>query len=151
MARRPVEDCDFTVRDSWAVVTLGDLHMEDDMTTHELAREDCIHALKDLSIVASPLQAGAMSSRMTLKAVVEQLHDKQAGDLSAAQLEILLTHKREGDICQSYLVSLGDLGRKEYVRLYIKSRHFKESSLQRFFIPEIHSALVDSQHSARTR
>lgn len=35
---------------SFNLVVLGDLHMEDDMTCHEEVREDCITALKNLSV-----------------------------------------------------------------------------------------------------
>ena len=108
-------ECDFSVRDSWAVLTVGDLHMEDDMTLHEQARDDCMNALKKLSIMAVPLGLTAVSrpTNLALPTVVEQLWQKQASELTAAQLELLLTYKREGDKCHSYLVSLGDLGRKE--------------------------------------
>ena len=112
-----LEEYDFTVRDSWAVLTVGDLHLEDDMSSHEQARDDCIDALRKLSIMAVPLGlTGDATGRLTnvpLRHVVEPLWLKQASELTAAQLEILLNYKREGDKCQSYLVSLGDLGRKE--------------------------------------
>ena len=112
-----LDDYDFSVSDSWVVLTVGDLHLEDDMSSHEQAREDCMVALKKLSIMAAPLgltchSTGSLAN-VPLRDVAEQLWRKKASELSVAQLEILLTYKREGDKCHSYLVSLGDLGRKE--------------------------------------
>lgn len=137
-ARRPTALCfgasdgpdGGTVRDSWAVLTLGDLHMEDDMSHHEQARNDCLQALRTLSILVEMNDTSVTNGDHgddddendendhptllpTLDQVVEQLQDKPARDLTAQQLELILTHKREGDLCHSYLVSLGDLGRKE--------------------------------------
>ena len=86
------------------------------MSSHEQAREDCMVALKKLSIMAAPLRLTCHSTRpanVPLRDVAEQLWRKKASELTVAQLEILLTYKREGDKCHSYLVSLGDLGRKE--------------------------------------
>lgn len=132
------EFADGTVRDSWAVITLGDLHMEDDMSNHEQARQDCIEALKKLSILVEHSMVSSSSSQSimngngmdmttskddndddktrelpTLKQVVEELQDIPAKDLTAEQLDLLLTQKQQGSMCHSYLVSLGDLGRKE--------------------------------------
>ena len=52
-------------RDSWSVITLGDLHMEDDMTFHEQARQDCLHALHDYPLLgkdATPSEPTTRSS-----------------------------------------------------------------------------------------
>ena len=114
---KALDDHDFSVRDSWVVLTVGDLHMEDDMSSHEQAREDCIVALKELSIMAAPLGLSCHSTgsleNVRLRDLAERLWQSRASELTVAQLEILLSYKREGDKCHSYLVSLGDLGRKE--------------------------------------
>ena len=117
-----------SVRDSWALVVLGDLHLEDDLTSHNQARQDCIEALQELSILvpsSSPTPPNDPDSpgMITLKERVEELRTVPAGDLDVADLEALLAYQKasksmgEGQepLCQSYMVSLGDLGRKEYV------------------------------------
>lgn len=54
--------------------------------------------------------------RKTVKQLVEELQDVPVGDLSLNQLEMFLERKRMGDrvdLMKSFLVSLGDLGRKD--------------------------------------
>lgn len=105
----------YTIRDSWALVSLGDLHLEDDMTQHEQARGDCVSALKELSLIPCPPKGVARdpSFDLTVDDMVQELEDARAGDLSAEQLEMLMSRKRDGELCHCYLVSLGDLGRKD--------------------------------------
>ena len=45
-----------SIRDSWALIVLGDLHLEDDMTSHWQARDDCLDALRACSLLPSPQQ-----------------------------------------------------------------------------------------------
>lgn len=87
------------VRDSFSLVVLGDLHLEDDMSAHEQARGDCLAALRELSLLDVEQ--------------VKRLRQKPAGELEIAELELLLDAAREGELLDSQLVSLGDLGRKD--------------------------------------
>ena len=48
---------EYSIADSFNLVILGDLHMEDDMSHHEQARSDCIAALKTLSLLPSVSEA----------------------------------------------------------------------------------------------
>ena len=105
----------FSVRDSWSLVVLGDLHLEDDLTAHHEARADCIHVMKEMSLIPSP-PAGIPSNPdepLTVKDMIIELSDCRAGDLSAPQLEMLLSRRLYGDFMNCHLVSLGDLGRKD--------------------------------------
>jgi hypothetical protein len=103
---------EYSISDSFNLVVLGDLHLEDDMTAHEQAREDCLAALDTLSLL--PCRGAANDNdNVTVEAMLAQIQSKPAGELSPAQLEMLLAYKREGKRMKSYLVSLGDLGRKD--------------------------------------
>lgn len=86
-------------RDAFSLVVLGDLHMEDDMGAHEEARADCLDALRSISLLDS--------------AEVERLRARPAGELSLAELELVLDAARQGELLDAHLVSLGDLGRKD--------------------------------------
>ncbi|KAL7571978.1 hypothetical protein ACA910_001637 [Epithemia clementina (nom. ined.)] len=117
------------IRDSWSLVVLGDLHLEDDMTAHLQARQDLLDAMQALSIWLSPpetkdrnhqQQSVAVDQMKTVKDVIEGIQQARAGDLSVDQLEILLAYKKAttppgggGGLLQTFLVSLGDLGRKD--------------------------------------
>lgn len=108
----------YSIRDSWSLVVLGDLHLEDDMTVHEQAREDCITAMKNLSLIPTHTDGVRLHSDDTttipsVREMISQLENCRAGDLSAAQLEMLMNSKRDGDLMKCFLVSLGDLGRKD--------------------------------------
>ena len=105
----------YSIRDSWNLIVLGDLHMEDGMTTHNQARADCIEALKDLSLIPCPPPRALTSQRtkVIFKDIVRELEDARAGDLSVEQLEMVLARRRDGDLYSCYVVSLGDLGRKD--------------------------------------
>jgi len=95
--------------DSFNLVLLGDLHMEDDMTDHEVARSDCIEALEKLSVLSS-------GSELTVNDVLHQIEDMPARDLNVEQLELMLERKKaqnKQSILMSNLISLGDLGRKD--------------------------------------
>ncbi len=123
---------DYSIRDSFNLIVLGDLHLEDDMTNHEKARADCISALKKLSLMPSPEAksldvddndkpngANKTSDQVTRNTnvrvddLIEQIKLGQAGDLTVTQLEMLLAQKRQGPLMNSFMVSLGDLGRKD--------------------------------------
>jgi len=113
------------VRDSWSLLVLGDLHMEDDMSSHERARRDCVQALKELSLLLPTRKGSGNSScsdedddveadgEITVKDVIREIEDARAKDLSPSQLEMLLSYRRDGDLMKCHLVSLGDLGRKD--------------------------------------
>ena len=101
---------DYSFKDSWSVITLGDLHMEDDMTLHNQARQDCLFALEDYP----PLGKSAINDgqpRPLTEQYLQTLQKSQAGDLTTEQLQLLLNYKQNGKFCQSHIVSLGDLGR----------------------------------------
>ena len=55
----------YTFRDSWSLITLGDLHMEDDMSYHEQARRDCLEALEDFPILGSSTTPSMRLARRT--------------------------------------------------------------------------------------
>ncbi|GAX21110.1 hypothetical protein FisN_1Lh215 [Fistulifera solaris] len=93
------------IRDTWNLLVLGDLHMEDDMTSHYQARQDCKNACQKLSLM-SP-------SSMSVKETIDSLQNTRAGDLSSDQLELLWKYKQQGDWLNTFMVSLGDLGRKD--------------------------------------
>jgi Calcineurin-like phosphoesterase len=133
------DDDGCSIRDSFNLLVLGDLHLEDDMTCHHQARDDCLHHLSELSLLptqtatSSVWSNGAGSdgtvdvatttatttldaapSQKTVRELLLDIQEKKAGDLSASQLELLLNRKRHGEtLGKSFLVSLGDLGRKD--------------------------------------
>ena len=115
---------EYSIRDSWALIVLGDLHLEDDMTSHWQARDDCLDALRELSLLLStPANKNSEQEEdereeeegplITVKSMLADLEETKAGALSAEQLEIVLERKRHGDLMKSFVVSLGDLGRKD--------------------------------------
>ena len=112
---------DYSIRDSFNLIVLGDLHLEDDMTLHNQAKDDCLSALKRLSLMPCPPKQSSLSNgdkniqhdELTVDEMITQMKDVEAGTLSETQLEILLERKRQGEYMNSYLVSLGDLGRKD--------------------------------------
>ena len=93
--------------------------MEDDMTSHEQAREDCLAALKNLSMMpcrtpeTDPKPQPIENEDITVDELMKDIEGRRAGDLSAEQLEMLLSYRRDGELFNRYLVSLGDLGRKD--------------------------------------
>lgn len=105
--------------DSFNLIVLGDLHTEDDMTCHEQARDDCIAALEELSLLPCPTKDGTLQKtpnageKVTVESIIRELEESRAGDLSAAQLEMLLARKKDGKLMKCHLISLGDLGRKD--------------------------------------
>lgn len=111
----------YSIRDSFNLVVLGDLHMEDDMSSHEQGREDCITALKDLSLLPcsstersySSGSNGSSKAELTVDKILDELKNIPAGHLTEYQLEMLLVQKQQGGLMKSNLVSLGDLGRKD--------------------------------------
>lgn len=131
--------CDgYSINDSFNLIVLGDLHLEDDMTLHEMARQDCLNALKALSLLPSPpctsnnvdIQYEFKSNneqekitrptnRIFSSQLLDELKQAKAGDLSVAQLEMLMQYKKEilrnsnSNFLKCYMVSLGDLGRKD--------------------------------------
>ena len=116
------ESRDHSIQDSFNLIVLGDLHLEDDMTKHNEARNDCILAIKNLSLLPTPPPKGHTNSsnsnsnsnsNLSVDRIIEQIKECPAGDLSANQLEMLLEQKRQGDFMNCHLVSLGDLGRKD--------------------------------------
>jgi hypothetical protein len=113
---------DYSIADSFNLVVLGDLHMEDDMSHHEQARSDCIKAIEDLSLLTSSIHEEnvnghsmdkAKNKHVTVNDIISRVQSLPAGDLSENELEILLEQKRNGSAMKSYMVSLGDLGRKD--------------------------------------
>ena len=108
----------YSIRDSFNLIVLGDLHLEDDMSSHEEARADCISALKKLSLLPSPPEGNDQSQSdkddlTTVDDMIQQMKLCSVGDLSVTQLEMLLEEKRQGQLMNCQLVSLGDLGRKD--------------------------------------
>lgn len=110
----------YHIRDSWATIVLGDLHLEDDMSVHNQARGECLYALKELSLLPSWSDHVADNGKYspptavpTIREILLNIQHVAARDLTASQLEMFLAQKRDGEFLQSCLVSLGDLGRKE--------------------------------------
>jgi len=105
----------YSIHDSYNIVVLGDLHLEEDnMKIFEDSRSDCINALKKMSLLCS----GALSEekemeKVELERLIENIKMCRAGDLTIKQLEMLLERKRNGELMKCHMVSLGDLGRKE--------------------------------------
>lgn len=127
----------YTFRDSWSIITLGDLHMEDDMSYHEQARRDCLDALEDFPILGAPttktiegsdvngasvngFSADSSSSLLPHtysfseldKDTISEICETPGGELTEEELLLLLARKRN-KYPQSHVVSLGDLGRKD--------------------------------------
>jgi Calcineurin-like phosphoesterase len=103
---------DVNYADSWNLVVLGDLHMEDDMMSHHLARDDCIQAITDLSLRPSS-QLFDVNSLPSVETLVKSWRECKAGELSASQLKVLMDYMQHGNLLNCNLVSLGDLGRKD--------------------------------------
>ena len=116
---------EYSIKDSFNLIVLGDLHLEDDMTFHHQARADCTLALQKLSLLPCPPSLSSSSSQndpinsndkiidLTADEMIHKLKKVQAEKLSENQLEMLLQHKRQGPFINTHLVSLGDLGRKD--------------------------------------
>lgn len=134
---------DYSIRDSFNLIVLGDLHLEDDMTQHNQARADCLSALKKLSLLPCPPPPPPLSLKsstttqlnghvtgidsdendgttsstdaipLNVDDMISEMDKVSAGILSETQLEMLLERKRQGEYMHSYMVSLGDLGRKD--------------------------------------
>lgn len=115
---------DLTFRDSWSLICLGDLHMEDDMSYHEEARRDCVQAMIDFPLLAS--SSTSLSEEQSLPFAltgnqIEAWENAPVKDLTLEQLEMLVARKRYGltsvsplgDPSSYCMVSLGDLGRKD--------------------------------------
>mmetsp|Transcript_40249 Transcript_40249/g.61018 ORF Transcript_40249/g.61018 Transcript_40249/m.61018 type:complete len:599 (+) Transcript_40249:410-2206(+) len=103
----------YSFRDSWSIITLGDLHMEDDMTMHNQARQDCLHALRDYPLLGSSGSSGGGNNKPfpLTRDYLQTLQESPAGDLTPNQLHLLLNRATMGELGQSHIVSLGDLGR----------------------------------------
>jgi len=122
---------DYSIRDSFNLIVLGDLHLEDDMSLHHQARDDCLSALQQLSLIPSPPSSHAAtngskvsedendenqndnSDEIRVDEILGQIEHCPAGDLSVNQLEMLLQFKKQGKNMNCHMVSLGDLGRKD--------------------------------------
>jgi hypothetical protein len=111
---------EYCFRDSWSVIALGDLHMEDDMTFHEQARDDCLQALSDYPLLGIHMTLPSSNSSFDEKRFLplsaeylKRLEKTPAGDLTTAQLEHLLQSRHQHQQPATVVVSLGDLGRKE--------------------------------------
>ncbi len=150
---------DYSIRDSFNLIVLGDLHLEDDMTKHNQARADCLLALRKLSLLPCPpspkystteLNGQVIDSdknndttdaiTLNVDDMIAEMDKVSAGTLSETQLEMLLERKRQGEYMNSYMVSLGDLGRKDIrhepgdagtSKSFIDAKHF----LDGFTIP----------------
>jgi hypothetical protein len=90
-----------TKDEDWLIITLGDLHMEDDMTFHNQARQDCIQAVREY---------GTQRLAAT-KEELQALEQKLAGDLTTTELELLWRSRQPPVQAKTHMVSLGDLGR----------------------------------------
>ena len=91
------------------MVVLGDLHMEDDMSTHQSARSDITKAIASI-----PLASSASSSPLAPPPDLDL--NAPCGSLTAEQLSQLLSYRRSNPLpalSSPRLVSLGDLGRKD--------------------------------------
>ena len=91
---------DYSFRDSWCLVTVGDLHMEDDMSYHQQAQRDCLHALEDFPLLGAPKTDAHHSSSLPLSSsmelnndIVRSICEKPGGDLTEEELGILLAQK----------------------------------------------------------
>ena len=92
---------DYSFRDSWCLVTVGDLHMEDDMSYHQQAQRDCLDALEDFPLLGAPTKDAhhsssslPLSSSMELNNdIVKSICEKPGGDLTEEELGILLAQK----------------------------------------------------------
>jgi hypothetical protein len=115
---------DLSFRDSWSLICLGDLHMEDDMSYHEEARRDCVQAMTDYPLLASSSTSSFEKRPLPFALTdneIEAWENTPAKDLTLEQLEILVAQKRYGSTSTSRfgnpssycMVSLGDLGRKD--------------------------------------
>lgn len=103
----------YTFRDSWSLITLGDLHMEDDMSHHEQARQDCLDALEGFPILGSPTTTTTQTRMLELhRNRLNAICQKPGGSLNEEELQILLASKKNRFL-RSHIVSLGDLGRKD--------------------------------------
>lgn len=99
VCRAAASMCMSSSRDKFNLLVLGDLHLEDDMTGHHQARDDCLDALKKFSL----LDEGAL----------EKLQRRPAGELSRAELQLCLDAIDRGALLDCHLASLGDVGRKD--------------------------------------
>lgn len=114
------DEIGYTYRDSWSLITLGDLHMEDDMSHHEQARKDCLNAIEDYPILGAPIftmngangSSQAQSFSELTKETLTEICETSGGELSEEELLLLLARKQSKHP-RSHLVSLGDLGRKD--------------------------------------
>ena len=86
----------YSIRDSFNLTVLGDLHLEDYMQWHNEAREDCLFALEDLSllpsVVGTEVGVGAGAAPLTppsfsIKDILPSIQSTPAGDLTVSQLE----------------------------------------------------------------
>ena len=136
---------DHSIQDSFNLIVLGDLHLEDDMSNHNQARLDCLHALTKLSLLTSPPphdndddssmimngdgkvsncnSKGEREDSIEMSTLLPHISTIPGGELTEAQLEILLAQKKQQpqqqqqqqthNYLNSHIVSLGDLGRKD--------------------------------------
>eukprot|EP00586_Coscinodiscus_wailesii_P014677 CAMPEP_0172492706 /NCGR_PEP_ID=MMETSP1066-20121228/23937_1 /TAXON_ID=671091 /ORGANISM="Coscinodiscus wailesii, Strain CCMP2513" /LENGTH=565 /DNA_ID=CAMNT_0013262487 /DNA_START=187 /DNA_END=1884 /DNA_ORIENTATION=+ len=107
---------DYSIDDSYNLIVLGDLHLEDDMTSHHQARSDCISALHHLSLLPCPptlTPASTSSSPPPFHSLLSTAQNTLGKDLSPAQLSLLRSYQTHGPLTNCHLVSLGDLGRKD--------------------------------------
>lgn len=113
--------------DAWSIITLGDLHMEDDMAFHEQAREDCLLAVREVAFAAAA--AARPAPLLPADDELRALERRPAGDLTIDELQTLLRSRlrqrgdgQDGDgsaarddaataTANAHLVCLGDLGR----------------------------------------
>jgi hypothetical protein len=96
---------EYSFRDSWCLVAVGDLHMEDDMSYHQQAQRDCLEALEDFPLLGAPITDNVddahhsssllkLSSSMELNdGIVKSICEKPGGDLTEEELGILLARK----------------------------------------------------------
>jgi hypothetical protein len=92
--------------------------MENDMTFHDEAQQDCIHTLQDYPLLGTTTNDDGHDDdprevvELT-KDYLQSLETSPGGSLTIDELQLLLIQKQFGPLAKTHLVSLGDLGRKD--------------------------------------
>ena len=103
----------FSARDSFNLLVLGDLHLEaENLITFNEAKSDCLSILQEMSLIPSPPDQHTKTNQ-SIKDIIDSISNKEAGELTTEELEMLLERKKQGPLMNCHMVSLGDLGRKD--------------------------------------